>query len=224
MKKFLKITLAILLASVLLCGLARVNSGASAVSKKAVFSVDTATGHPGDTVTVKVNLSNNPGITAVGLKLSWDAEKLEYIKYADGIIPRFLEVVESAAYFIITLMTSDVEPSFENGTLLELTFKIKENAAPGSVPVILTIPDDAKPAYDQFTDADFEIASGGGVNVVDASVTIEPTDNNSGARTEGNNTWLIIIIIAAVVVVAAIIIFVAHKKRKGKRKSKGKRK
>ncbi len=80
-------------------------------------------------VVVYVKMFNNPGITGISFRIDYD-KRLEYVSCENG------EVLASAREFqvydktkgVIGLVGADTDPSYANGNLLKLTFKIPKNA------------------------------------------------------------------------------------------------
>jgi len=96
----------------------------------AVFSVDIATGHVGDTVTVHVNVASNPGIASVGFELTWDETKIELVSYEAGAVGiELAQADDSAAGTLkVILLDPENEDHDANGSLVDLEFEILEGA------------------------------------------------------------------------------------------------
>ena len=99
--------------------------------------VDTVSGKPGDEVTVAVNVENNPGILGMTLTLSYDEDmcSLEAIENGDAF-KRILGLsysnnIESGMKFLWDGERISKD-SAKDGTILLLTFKIKDDAEEGS--------------------------------------------------------------------------------------------
>lgn len=96
------------------------------------ITVGTASGKVGETVTVPVAISNNPGILAAKLKFSFDSEKLELTGMTNGEVfagdrMMFQPNCEQAVAVWENSTANNLVNA--NGTLLTLTFKIKDGAA-----------------------------------------------------------------------------------------------
>ena len=98
-----------------------------------VITVDSAAGSPGDTVTVAVRISDNPGFTNFAMGLSYDREKLTLISLntAEGenpylcgtrtaVNPDWTEGESELAY----LVAASADPVKENGILFTATFQL----------------------------------------------------------------------------------------------------
>lgn len=104
----------------------------------AVVSVASASGKTGETVTVSVDLSQNPGIIAMELNVSFDSSKLELVSASDagklngyGSSPSY----EGGAY---TLYWEDGTATANNsatGTIATMTFKLKEGCDKATVSI-----------------------------------------------------------------------------------------
>lgn len=106
------------------------------------ITVDTVSGQAGEIVTVPVTISNNPGILSAKLKFSFDSTALELTDMSNGEIftgtKAMFQPNLAKATAVLDNSTADDAVS-GNGTLLTLTFKIKESAAAGDCEVNVTV-------------------------------------------------------------------------------------
>ena len=105
----------------------------------AVFSVSEATGYPGDTVDLTVDISNNPGIISAELELDFDRDALELKAVKNGNLmsgETFSENLDAKPYYLSWLHN---DPVSEDGTLAILTFQIKNGCNYDTYPVSLTV-------------------------------------------------------------------------------------
>lgn len=106
------------------------------------ITVGTVSGQAGETVTVPVTISNNPGILSAKLKFSFDSTALELTDMINGEIftgtKAMFQPNLAKATAVLDNSTADDAVS-GNGTLLILTFKIKESAAAGDCEVNVTV-------------------------------------------------------------------------------------
>lgn len=143
-----------------------------------MFLVEQVTGRVGDTVEVKIELNNNPGIIAATLEVEYDREKLELVGMEDGELlpngtfPSKLEgtkpVIDFTVYpFALSWEDSTATENITaNGTLATLTFKVKETCAIGDKAVI-SVSYDPENVY-EFSMVNVAIdVSNGGIEVVD---------------------------------------------------------
>ena len=93
-------------------------SAEDAMAAVRIESIDAA---PGDTVKVKLTLQNNPGVSYVELKLSYDADVLELTAVENG------EVFESVNTENGLVFASDSDTT-ANGLLATLTFVVSDDA------------------------------------------------------------------------------------------------
>ena len=97
------------------------------------LTVDTKAAKAGETVTVDLTLSDNPGIIAALFELEYDKERLRLIKAEDKGLLRgavFSQTYEKYPY--IMLWNSSSAKNFtSNGALATLTFKVLDNAISG---------------------------------------------------------------------------------------------
>ena len=93
------------------------------------ISVSSATAQPGETVELKVSISNNPGINALKIGFKFDAEKLELkeVKKADDLSGQMV-YGKKAVWF------NSKDTDF-NGDYLNLVFEIAQSATNGKTEV-----------------------------------------------------------------------------------------
>lgn len=116
------------------------------------ISVGSAAAKAGETVTVPVTISNNPGILAAKLSISFNHEVLELTEMTNGTVFTGNDTsaeLNKTVYKDGALIPNECAAVFEkslsdegvsgNGTLLTLTFKIKEGATAGDYPVNVTV-------------------------------------------------------------------------------------
>ena len=116
-----------------LCVFAGVENG------PAVVVMDSVSGNPGETVSLQLHLTQNPGITGLRFLVSYDSDKLilesaEYTKLGGG----GLIAVNLKNNPFILLWNVALYEFTETGVLCNIKFKIKEDAAAGKVPLKIT--------------------------------------------------------------------------------------
>ncbi len=95
----------------------------------------------GEEFTVDVTLANNPGIVALRYKVEFDADKLEFVRVADGgILKGFMDLsTDLTSPYIIgwedALADNNNE---ENGVTATLTFKAKADVESGTTEIKIT--------------------------------------------------------------------------------------
>ena len=127
-----------------------------ASGQEASLSVSTASGGPGDTVTLDISIADNPGIMVLNPKLSFNTDALEYVGYEDAGLTGWT-VTERGMVWI-----GDTETDL-NGVILKLKFHIKESAPSGLAEVTLLCEDgDAANENEEIVSLS---VTGGGVQV-----------------------------------------------------------
>jgi uncharacterized protein YjdB len=124
----------------------------------ALLSVSSVAALPGKTITVNVDLTNNPGFAGMVLKVSFPKE-LTLTKYMvgnldvfsgftgpDGVLPGAACSI-SDKFYLVWWRTSNYT---EDGTLLTLTFAIDPDAKPGEYPIAVAFEqhDEPRPPVD----------------------------------------------------------------------------
>ena len=89
----------------------------------AAFTVTTVEAAPGETVTVPVAVSNNPGFCYLKLRFSFDAEKLEFLRAENGTVSADSFLADEGA-----LLWDSGADAAADGTLVNLVFLVKETA------------------------------------------------------------------------------------------------
>ena len=96
-----------------------------------------ANGRPGSTVTVAVNMENNPGIASIKLKVQYD-ENLELVSTTNqGVLHGVYTTSREITTNPYVLVWSNAENSEGNGTIALLTFKILDTAPDGKYPITI---------------------------------------------------------------------------------------
>lgn len=113
------------------------------------ITVGSVAAKAGDTVTLKLTVSNNPGVGAMTLTLKYDTEALTLTGVKNGSL---FESMESGLNLVF-YSSSDVTA---NGTLATVTFKISGSAS-GSYPIKLIVRETCNAAYE---DVGFSSVSG----------------------------------------------------------------
>ncbi|MBQ7187619.1 MAG: hypothetical protein IJR91_08305 [Ruminococcus sp.] len=109
----------------------------SASADAPAFSVSDASGKAGDEVSVKVEISGNPGIIAFHLLADYDSGALTLVNAKSGIFPGTSFGSKEKLPFSFLWSDAVSGDYTDNGTLAELTFKIKDDAPAGEYTVSL---------------------------------------------------------------------------------------
>jgi len=144
----------------------------------ASISVGTVDGKAGQTVTVPVSISGNPGIAGYCLKVNYDANTLTLNSITAGslISGNGTFTVNSEENIAGWYTTNNL---LEDGELMELNFTVKENVAEGNIPVSVSL--------DGGLDSSLSDKDGIAVPVTFVSGGIRVTKAQSG--TFGDLTW-----------------------------------
>ncbi len=114
------------------------NPGSSS-SGGAAVAVGSASGKAGDTVTVNVDLTQNPGVIAMALDVGYDEKQLELVNVNNsGVLNGFNSPSPSGSSGKYTLNWEDGLSDTNNngtGTVATLTFKLKEDCDKATVTV-----------------------------------------------------------------------------------------
>lgn len=128
----MKKLISILLSAILLCSLFSV---AAFAAETPSFELSDAQGAVGETVSVKLNIKNNPGITSLQVKVAYSSDDLELIKIDNSGL--FDSAISKSSVdknpAVISWYSTDSENKNDNGTLATLTFEIKEGAKDSAV-------------------------------------------------------------------------------------------
>ena len=103
--------------------------GTLSVTAGTVLKVSSASGEVGDTVIIEINIENNPGIAGTVLLVIFDSDVLEVISAEAGTVTSnglFFANTENPGKITMSwLLLNGVDG---DGSLLEITFKIKDTA------------------------------------------------------------------------------------------------
>lgn len=131
MKKIISFTLALFM---MIFAIPTVN----AVEATPKFIVKNVSGNYGDIVNVKINIENNPGITALQLKINYSSKDLELMSIEDGNL--FGNAITHGQLtktpFIISWYSQSSDDKVENGTLATLKFRILDGASTSNISII----------------------------------------------------------------------------------------
>ena len=216
MKKFLSIAMVAVML-VALCSTVFAADGAT-------MTVGTVDGYRGEKVVVPVVVSNNPGIAAATVTITYDTNNLKLNKVETGAdFPGLLE--RSAKIVWVTSATDDDGNKIDvtaNSAIFNLTFTVLDTAADGNYPIELTIAERGGATNLAEQNVTFT-AVNGAIKVAEKPATTNPapattaaaattTAGNSGKK-DSPKTADAGVAVAAVALAAAAC-FVATKKRK----------
>ena len=132
------------------------------------ISVDSATAEAGETVTVNVNIANNPGIIGLGpFSVNYDSSVLTLTDAQNGDTFSKLTLTKPSRYksgcvfswYAVDIADSDIK----DGTILSLTFTVNSNAKSGTYDIGIVCPEGS--AYDKNLNEVTPAAVSGGITV-----------------------------------------------------------
>lgn len=145
-------------------------------SNKPTFAVDEINASSGETVTVAVNIRNNPGILGMTLTLSYDSSAMALTNATCGsAVSDVLAFTKPGRFTDPCNFTWDGieldDSQIKDGELLVLTFDVAKNAASGTYPIAISYEEDG--IFDKdLKPVDFEILNG---SVTVGNASAEPT-------------------------------------------------
>ncbi len=94
------------------------------------ISLSNVSAMPEETVTIDVDIKNNPGIMGMAFSISYDNNAFEYVEYQNGWLSgmKVKDHPDKGHVIFVYVATKD---KTDNGTMLSVSFKIKQKAAPG---------------------------------------------------------------------------------------------
>lgn len=161
--KFMKKTLAVVLAVAML--VLAVPFSATAASNPTI-TVSSTSAYPGKSAQVKIDISNNPGIIAMLIKVEYDATSLTLTKIENGTtLPggQHSTTQLNKNPFIINFANDlATENITSNGTIVTLTFDVKEDAEIGNADVKVSYDNNNAGIYNiDMNTVDFDVVNGG---------------------------------------------------------------
>lgn len=123
MRKVLSVLLAVVMLAV--CSVISYDA-----ADKPRFQAEIVRGNAGEIVDVKLNIQNNPGITALSIDVAYSSDDLELISVNNAAL--FQDAIStgnvSSDPLRISWYAADSENKDDNGTLAILRFRVRENA------------------------------------------------------------------------------------------------
>ena len=165
----------ILIAIVLLCGVFVTPTYAAGNGS---LSMTSASGNRGDSVTLSVNLNNNPGLVTMTIRVSYDTSVLQLTNVSNPglLVGAQLNTSYGSPYTISWVDGATTTNNTKTGTIATFTFKILDNATIGDSAVTLQFVD----SYDSdYNENSFSATSG--------KVTVN-CKHNYGSWTKVNDT------------------------------------
>lgn len=123
------------------------------------ITVDSATALTEQTFTVAVRVQNNPGIVSARLQISYDQSKLELLSYAEQDFSGVSYGPADKSPFIVNWCDALNANNTTDGVIVQLTFRVKADAAVGKTAVSVNY--DADDVYDyDFNNVTFNTGDG----------------------------------------------------------------
>lgn len=107
---------------------------ASAAGTDGHITVSTVTAVNGDTVVVKLTMSENPGIMAMTISVTYDSSVLTYEKFYRGYL-RDYTVADHPDENLIRFVNCENGNARNNAVIVSFQFKVKDSAAFGFYPI-----------------------------------------------------------------------------------------
>lgn len=98
---------------------------------KGKISIDTVSAVTGDTIIVPIRITENPGLMATTISITYDSAALELNYYYKGNILRDYTVVPHPDKNIIRFVNCESADKTSDGVLVNLQFKVKDTAEAG---------------------------------------------------------------------------------------------
>lgn len=164
MKKVLSVFLAILISLSMIT---------MAVAADPMISVSEVSGKKGDTVDVKIQINDNPGIISLRMFVNYDKDVLQLVKTSNGdVFPEtaatFGNDLTSSPYTLLWEDALSDQDYIENGSVAVLTFEILETAPNGKTNISVSL-DEGSVFNSDLNDVKFGTADGF-VNVSDETL------------------------------------------------------
>ncbi len=129
------------------------------------FIVDSATARPGEEFTIAVRTENNPGIVSFKFKVHYDADVLELVSAEEQSFTNLSYSPITNNPFIVNWVDAITPNNTTNGTVVLLTFRVKDDAQIGDSSISLTY--DPYDIYNDTWDGVYFSTVSGTVTVVD---------------------------------------------------------
>ena len=140
----MKKIISVFIINLLLCSVFAFSSGHVTAAGTGKLTLQSVTGNAGETVAVKILLSDNPGLVALHIDIGYDASKLRLLSASDGGLigtgmAMFGNDLNINPYTLTWVDALHPTNHTGNGIAATLTFKILETAPCGMTPVTIAI-------------------------------------------------------------------------------------
>lgn len=103
-------------------------NASAAVVNKGIITIGKKSANTGDEISIPIDISENPGIMAITISITYNSNSLQYIEYLEGTILKDYTVADHPNKNIIRFVSCESTDKPFNGNLLTLRFKVKDNA------------------------------------------------------------------------------------------------
>lgn len=146
-----------------------------------LITISNKTALPGEEVTIDISISNNPGIMAMAFCITYDSDALEYTGYTKGYLSKYT-VKNHSDKGHIAFVNDESSDKSNNGIILSVKFKTKNDAAPKKYKITLANLDRKKygnKLYKSFSNSNLKNIE---PTIKSGSITILETCENSGHK------------------------------------------
>jgi hypothetical protein len=143
---------------------------------------------PGESVTINISISNNPGIMAMSFCITYDNEAFEYTGYSKGYLSRYT-IKDHSDKGQIAFVNDEASNKSNDGVMLSVKFRVKDNAAPGKHTITLANQNREKygtKLHNSFSNSNLKYIV---PSVTAGSITVGATCENSGHKYGG---WTVV--------------------------------
>lgn len=123
-----------MLLCVIICFTVSISSFAA--SDTATITVSSAEALPGDTITINVEISDNPGIMAMAFCITYDSDALTFKNYSKGYLSNYT-VKDHSDKGYVSFVNVENKDKATDGTIISILFEVKEYAKPGNHAITL---------------------------------------------------------------------------------------
>ena len=136
---------------------------------------------PGESVTINISISNNPGIMAMSFCITYDNEAFEYTGYSKGYLSRYT-IKDHSDKGQIAFVNDEASDKSNDGVMLSVKFRVKDNAAPGKHTITLANQNREKygtKLHNSFSNSNLKYIV---PSVMSGSITVGETCENAGHK------------------------------------------
>lgn len=175
MRNLLKFSVSILLVVSLLFSVALVSMNVGAVEEGSLgIAVETVNAKAGDTVDVKIDITDNPGVIALKINVEYDENALTLVGVTDGgVLGGYLFDDAYASPYILTWNEGDADQNNTSvGTIATLRFEVASEVEAGNFEITVGIADANDCLNYDLESVSFEATVGGVIVEEVASVVV----------------------------------------------------